>query len=52
MNLVCSAFGRDAAHHEDLPQLYLDPNDLGVVQGMMLLGTEVAEQILHPVCSL
>ena len=37
MNLLCSAFGKDAAHHEDLPQLYLDPNDLGVVQGVMLL---------------
>ena len=37
MNLVCSAFGRDAAHHECPPQLYLDPNDLGVVQGVMLL---------------
>ena len=37
MNLVCSAFGRDAAHHEDLQQLYLYPNDLGVVQGVMLL---------------
>ena len=42
MNLLCSAFGRDAAHHKGLPQLYLDPNDLGVVQGVMLLVMTLA----------